>query len=211
MDDAELARRLRELADREVTSMPSGWEDAYTLYSYVADRIEALIAERDRQYDENVHRIAEQARPDFSPAAVRDATLEEAARIAETLGVPPQLNVWGGGPDWFKHGQNIAARIRAQKNSSAGHTVLGQASAEEAPKVSAASNFSLMSKLSATEAERAALANALEALLHAVCGDTGFAECVRRDTGKAYPWPALKAAEKQALDALKRSTSRPEG
>ena len=48
----------------------------------------------------------------------------------------------------------------------------------------------------------AALVEALEKLHHAVCGDTGFAECVRRDSGKAYPWPALSEADHLARAAL---------
>jgi len=39
------------------------------------------------------------------------------------------------------------------------------------------------------------LLDALEALRHAVCGETGFAACVRKDSGRAYPWPALDEAE----------------
>lgn len=47
-----------------------------------------------------------------------------------------------------------------------------------------------------------ALRGALEDLLHAVCGKTGFAETVRRDSGRIYPWPALDLAEAKALEAL---------
>lgn len=43
-----------------------------------------------------------------------------------------------------------------------------------------------------------ALEGALEAMHHATCGETGFAECVRRDSGKAYPWPALDLADARA-------------
>lgn len=40
-------------------------------------------------------------------------------------------------------------------------------------------------------------------LLHgAVCGDTGFAACVRIDAGRAYPWPALDVAEEAAAAIL---------
>ena len=46
--------------------------------------------------------------------------MEEAAKIAETHGVHPALNVWAGGPDWYKHGKEIAAKIRAKKKE-AGH------------------------------------------------------------------------------------------
>ncbi len=35
-------------------------------------------------------------------------------------------------------------------------------------------------------------------LLHAVCGETGFANAVRTVSGLAYPWPALDDAEARA-------------
>jgi hypothetical protein len=40
---------------------------------------------------------------------------EEDAVIAETLGAHPAMNIYGGGPDWFKHGAKIAATIRARR------------------------------------------------------------------------------------------------
>lgn len=39
---------------------------------------------------------------------------------------------------------------------------------------------------------------ALYALHHAVCGETGFANAVRVDSGLAYPWPALDEADMKA-------------
>ena len=50
-----------------------------------------------------------------------------------------------------------------------------------------------------------ALHEALVDLLHAVCGKTGFAETVRRDSGRIYPWPALDLAEAKAIAALEKS------
>lgn len=47
------------------------------------------------------------------------------------------------------------------------------------------------------------VAVALKELLQAVCGETGFAACVRQDSGRAYPWPALDAAEAKARAALR--------
>jgi len=47
-----------------------------------------------------------------------------------------------------------------------------------------------------------ALEKALQAMLHAVCHETGFAAAVRADSGKAYPWVTLDAAEEQARAAL---------
>ena len=46
------------------------------------------------------------------------------------------------------------------------------------------------------------VAEALEELLHAVCGETGFAACIRLNSGRAYPWPELDAAEAKARAAL---------
>ena len=37
---------------------------------------------------------------------------ERDAKVAESLGVYPELNIYGGGPDWYKHGQAIAKSIR---------------------------------------------------------------------------------------------------
>jgi hypothetical protein len=45
--------------------------------------------------------------------AVARHVLESAAQKAETHGTYPELNVWGGGPEWLKHGKSIAAEIRA--------------------------------------------------------------------------------------------------
>ena len=50
-----------------------------------------------------------------------------------------------------------------------------------------------------------ALRDALVDLLHAVCGQTGFVETVRRDSGRIYPWPALDLAEAKAIAALEQS------
>ena len=47
-------------------------------------------------------------------ALVRADEREACAKKAETLGVHPALNVFAGGPDWYKHGKEIAAAIRAR-------------------------------------------------------------------------------------------------
>lgn len=44
--------------------------------------------------------------------AVQQEEREACEKIAEKHGVYPELNVYGGGPDWYKHGQEIAAAIR---------------------------------------------------------------------------------------------------
>ena len=53
-----------------------------------------------------------------------------------------------------------------------------------------------------------ALEKALHAMLHAVCHETGFAAAVRADSGKAYPWVTLDAAEEQARAALEGKDER---
>jgi hypothetical protein len=45
------------------------------------------------------------------------AEREACAKVCETHGVHPALNVWNGGPDWYKHGKDCAAAIRARSNT----------------------------------------------------------------------------------------------
>ena len=49
--------------------------------------------------------------------AVDAARLEEreaCAKLCESMGVYPELNVWNGGPDWYKRQKECAAAIRAR-------------------------------------------------------------------------------------------------
>ena len=41
------------------------------------------------------------------------AERERCARIAETWGVGPETNVFGGGPEWLRHANSIARKIRS--------------------------------------------------------------------------------------------------
>ncbi len=50
-------------------------------------------------------------------ALVRADEREACAKKAETLGVHPALNVFAGGPDWYKHGKEIASAIRNRGNT----------------------------------------------------------------------------------------------
>ena len=45
---------------------------------------------------------------------VADHEREACAKVCETHGVHPALNVWNGGPDWYKHGKDCATAIRAR-------------------------------------------------------------------------------------------------
>jgi hypothetical protein len=49
------------------------------------------------------------------------------------------------------------------------------------------------------------LLEALKAMVHATCGRTGFAEAVRAESGKAYPWPGLDVAEAAAREAIAKA------
>jgi hypothetical protein len=57
-------------------------------------------------------------------------------------------------------------------------------------------------RIAALTAQVERLRGALSKLHHAVCGETGFAACVRLDSGKAYPWPALDEADAEARAAI---------
>ena len=60
------------------------------------------------------------------------------------------------------------------------------------------------------EAQEALLREALAALgklHHAVCGETGFAQCVRVDSKTLYPWPALDVADHAARATLAKLRS----
>jgi uncharacterized small protein (DUF1192 family) len=59
----------------------------------------------------------------------------------------------------------------------------------------------------ALTAEVERLRAALGAMVHALCGHTGFAAAVRHDSNKAYPWPALDNAEALARAALTQEKS----
>jgi hypothetical protein len=60
----------------------------------------------------------------------------------------------------------------------------------------------LCRQLMAAEDTLAKAVEALRKLHHAVCGETGFAACVRLDSGLAYPWPALDEADEMTRATL---------
>jgi len=93
------------------------WDEANNLgipikseFAKELERFAAIFeaAERDRRAFE----LAECYRCgwDSGVKAERDAC----ANVAETFGVHPALNVFGGGPEWYKHAKDIAAAIRAR-------------------------------------------------------------------------------------------------
>jgi hypothetical protein len=45
---------------------------------------------------------------------VRQDEREACAKLCESMGVHPALNVWGGGPDWYKRQKECAKAIRAK-------------------------------------------------------------------------------------------------
>ena len=47
-------------------------------------------------------------------ALVAAAEREACAKVCEGLGVHPALNVFHGGPEWYKQGKDCAAAIRAR-------------------------------------------------------------------------------------------------
>ena len=49
-------------------------------------------------------------------ALVAEHEREACAKVCDVLGVHPALNVFNGGPEWYKHGKDCAAAIRARGN-----------------------------------------------------------------------------------------------
>ena len=45
---------------------------------------------------------------------IATAEREACAKVCEGLGVHPALNIFNGGPEWYKHGKDCAAAIRAR-------------------------------------------------------------------------------------------------
>jgi FtsZ-interacting cell division protein YlmF len=66
---------------------------------------------------ENEQLKARLARADLEQQRAVMAEREACAKVAERHGAHPQLNVAFGGPDWYKHGKEIAAVIRARKDN----------------------------------------------------------------------------------------------
>ena len=47
---------------------------------------------------------------------VRADEREACAKLCESMGVHPALNVWGGGPEWYQRQKECATEIRARGN-----------------------------------------------------------------------------------------------
>jgi hypothetical protein len=69
--------------------------------------------QKPRSYDDDTQYDESQVQA-MIRKAVRDER-EACAKICETFGVNPALNIWNGGPDWYKHGKDCAAAIRARE------------------------------------------------------------------------------------------------
>ncbi len=96
----DLVKRLRGRGRDRAWRVGSAIMDAEDTMLKAADRIEALTAERDRQYDENVHRIFMQAKAETE----RDALQADNARLREALTVDP----WGlGWRKWQAHAATV--------------------------------------------------------------------------------------------------------
>ena len=66
------------------------------------------------------------------------------------------------------------------------------------------------SDLIPTAAYVAGMEAALRDMLQSVCGPTGFAEAVRHNSGHAYPWHSLDAAEAMSRAALSARPDAPD-
>lgn len=68
-----------------------------------------------QQIPERLREASAEFLEDFIHTAIQTER-EACAKAAESEGVYPELNVFGGGPDWYKHGKRIAEVIRARGN-----------------------------------------------------------------------------------------------
>ena len=114
------------------------------------------------------------------------------SQLREAIALPTPLR----DPDEMTcaDGMQAADRIEAlteQLEAARADAKEAEAYAEEL----AGDQVDLCRQLIAAEDKLAKAVEALRKLHHAVCGETGFAACVRLDSGLAYPWPALDEAD----------------
>ena len=85
MDREDIIRMAREACDQ---APREDWNStAWVFGDETLERFAALVAKHER---------------------------EACAKVCEGLGVHPALNVFNGGPEWYKHGKDCAAAIRAR-------------------------------------------------------------------------------------------------
>ncbi len=69
---------------------------------------------------EDLERFAELVIQNYASQLITDAEQarkderEACAKLCESMGVHPALNVWGGGPEWHKRQKECAAAIRSR-------------------------------------------------------------------------------------------------
>ena len=56
----------------------------------------------------------QQVRDERFAELVRQDEREACAKLCESMGVHPALNVWGGGPEWYQRQKECAEAIRAR-------------------------------------------------------------------------------------------------
>lgn len=66
-------------------------------------------------------------------------------------------------------------------------------------------------RIEALSAENDRLREVMREMFEAVCGETGFAQAVRAESGIPYPWPALDRAEAMARAAIRERTGHDRG
>ena len=108
---------------------------------------------------------------------------------------------------WVPEAAAHIAALTAQNREMALDVLASSGQAQEAY----AAQIAAEAEAAALREQVARLEGALRGLHHAVCGETGFAACVRLDSGNAYPWPALDAADDAARAILRALDDQREG
>jgi len=71
----------------------------------------AVLRKQDEQIKE-MQLINANLREKFNKVVLEER--EACAKLCESMGVYPELNIWNGGPDWYKRQKECAAAIRAR-------------------------------------------------------------------------------------------------
>ena len=82
------------------------------------EQARALTNEIDQLFRQRNHKTEKEVQH-LIATALR-AQWEEAANIADRFGVSPELNIANGGPEWYRHGKDIATVLRQQAQGGGG-------------------------------------------------------------------------------------------
>jgi hypothetical protein len=97
--------RIKELAEQAGLKFSKDWGECYTGNVQI-ERFAELVRDDERgKLAEHYLVILEQ---------LKKEEREACAKLCESMGVHPALNVWNGGPEWYQRQKECAAAIRGR-------------------------------------------------------------------------------------------------